>query len=48
MVDEGVPQRWCELDVLSVEFVKFFPIVVVDGLPVVEVADLVEEPVVLL
>lgn len=33
---------------VDVEFVEFFPVVAVGGLPVVEVADLVEEPVVLL
>ncbi|KDS92573.1 hypothetical protein DHOM_10235 [Dermabacter hominis 1368] len=33
---------------VDVEFVEFFLVVAVGGLPVVEVADLVEEPVVLL
>ncbi|WP_295027726.1 hypothetical protein [uncultured Mobiluncus sp.] len=48
VVDEGVPQVWGELDVVDVEFVEFFLVVTVGGLPVVEVVDLVEEPVVLL
>lgn len=48
MVDEGVPEVWGELDVVGVEFIDFFPVVAVGGLPVVEVTDLVDEPMVLL
>lgn len=48
VVDEGVPQVWGELDAGRVERCELFLVVAVGGLPVLKVADLVEEPVVLL
>lgn len=43
VVDEGVPQVWGELDAGGVEGGELFLVVAVGGLPVLKVADLGQE-----